>query len=99
MKEIESKIIKQLNKDLSLAGYPKLCSIDFSMEENINKLNTWISDESKMNFSRFIQFLYSIDLNESCFEAVGQIDHESLTLHVLNRLKNKVINKEKFSNI
>ena len=99
MTEIESKIIKQLNKDLSLAGYPELCSVDYSTEENINTLSSWISLESKINFSGFSQFLYSIDLNESYFDSVGQIDQESLTLHILNRLKNKVINREKFSNI
>jgi hypothetical protein len=40
MTEIESKIIKQLNKDLSLAGYPELCSVDYSMKENINTLSS-----------------------------------------------------------
>ncbi len=99
MKEIEYKIIKQLNKDLSLAGYPELCSVDSSMEENINVLSKWITVESKMNFSGFSQFLYSIDLNESYFQEVDEIDFESLTLNVINRLKNKVINREKFSKI
>jgi len=99
MKEIDSNIIKQLNKDLTLAGYPEFCSVDLSMEDNINKLSSWISVERKMNFSQFSNFLYSIDLNESYFNEVDQIDQESLALHILNRLKNKVINREKFSKI
>jgi hypothetical protein len=97
--EIESKIIKQLNKDLSLSGYTVLFNINVSMKENVNILIAWLSDESKINSSCFSQFLYSIDLDESYLKSVNEIDDESLALHILNRLKSKVINREKYSNI
>ena len=99
MTEIEGKIIKQLNKDLSLSGYTQIFSSSLSMEENINKLISWIDVESEKRLSSFTQFLYAIDLDETHLKPENPIDNESLAWHILNRLKNKVINREKFSNI
>ena len=99
MTEIEGKIIKQLNKDLSLSGYTQTFSTSLSMKENINKLILWVGVESEKRMSSFTQFLYAIDLDETHLESENPIDNESLAWHILNRLKNKVINREKFSNI
>ena len=99
MTEIEGKIIKQLNKDLSLSGYTQIFSTSLSMEENINKLISWVGVESEKKASLFTQFLYAIDLDEMHIKSENAIDNESLAWHILNRLKNKVINREKFSNI
>ncbi len=99
MTEIEGKIIKQLNKDLSLSGYTQTFSTSLSMEENINKLISWVGVESQKRMSSFTQFLYAIDLDETHLKSKNPIDNESLAWHILNRLKNKVINREKFSNI
>ncbi len=99
MTDLKIKIINQLNKDLSLAGYSIAFSNNFSMKETINKLIVWVSIESEFNLSCFSQFLYSIDLDESCLKSFEKIDNESLVLDILQRLKSKVINREKFSNI
>tara|TARA_B100001758_G_scaffold246615_1_gene262131 strand:+ start:635 stop:934 length:300 start_codon:yes stop_codon:yes gene_type:complete len=99
MTEIECKIINQLNKDLCLAGYTQTFSTSLSMKENINKLILWVGVESEKRMSSFTQFLYAIDLDETHLESENPIDNESLAWHILNRLKNKVINREKFSNI
>ena len=99
MTEIEGKIIKQLNKDLSLSGYTQTFSTTLSMEENINKLISWVGVESQKRMSSFTQFLYAIDLDETHLKSKNPIDNESLAWHILNRLKNKVINREKYSNI
>ena len=99
MTEIECKIINQLNKDLCLAGYTQTFSTSLSMKENINKLILWVGVESEKRMSSFTQFLYAIDLDETHLKPENPIDNESLAWHILNRLKNKVINREKFSNI
>ncbi|MDG2343113.1 MAG: hypothetical protein P8L23_00870 [Flavobacteriales bacterium] len=99
MTEIECKIINQLNKDLSLAGYTQIFSTSLSMKKNINKLISWVDVESEKKLSGFTQFLYSIDLDETHLKSENAIDNESLAWHILNRLKNKVINREKYSNI
>ena len=99
MTEIEGKIIKQLNKDLSLSGYTQIFSTSLSMEENINKLISWVGVESEKRISSFKQFLYAIDLDETHLKSENLSDNESLAWYILNRLKNKVIKREKFSNI
>ena len=99
MTEIECKIINQLNKDLCLAGYKQTFSTSLSMKENINKLISWVGVESEKKVSLFTQFLYVIDLDEMHIKSENAIDKESLAWHILNRLKNKVINREKYSNI
>ena len=99
MTEIEVEIIKQLNKDLSLSGYTQTFSTSLTIEENINKLMLWVGAESEKRMSSFTQFLYAIDLDETHLKSENPIDNESLAWHILNRLKNKVINREKFSNI
>ncbi|MBM78204.1 MAG: hypothetical protein CL846_06955 [Crocinitomicaceae bacterium] len=98
MNEIEAKIIQQLNKDLSLAGYANSFSNLLPMKQNINLLVDWINIEVLNNSIQFAHFLYVIDLDESLLKSDKEIDNESLALLILTRLKNKVINREKYSN-
>ena len=99
MNELECKIINQLNKDLSLAGYAYSFSDIITMKENINLLVDWINLEIVKNSIQFAQFLYVVDLNESIVKSGKNRDDESLALLILNRLKNKVVNRDKYSKI
>ena len=98
MNEIEAKIIQQLNKDLSLAGYANSFNDLLPMKQNINLLVDWINIEVLNNSIQFAHFLYVIDLDESLLKSDKERDNESLALLILTRLKNKVINQEKYSN-
>ena len=89
-----TKLIAQLNKDLSLSGIETQFNLNWSPAMLIDNLNEIVSTLMENDFQKFTNLLYRIDVSEKKIRDIGTSDLEvmvsKLTLMILQKEWQKV---------
>lgn len=103
LEEIENKhllieLIRQLNKDLKLAGLSLQLTEDIRAKELVSELRYILLGMITDNFGDYLNFLYRVDVSENNLKTLKEIDPEKIATAVTQMVLEREWQKVWFRN-
>ena len=90
------KVIKQINKDLLLAGFETIFDENNSIEILLNEFVLWLDFSIFNEKAKFLSFLYRVDINEDVVLNQHIFRANQIALKIIEREFKKVVLKAYF---